>query len=306
MPVKSLDRVISPALFQKIAKVTGKNSGSGRSSSSVAQEIAGQALYDSLRAGAQNFAAGMQLLGAGATFVNLSLDTSEKLLEIVDKLERIADKANKGNIAGSVGKRMRDEFNSLAEQFDKQIEAAKKDSIDLLDVEQLKAELARAGLESDKISELATSLKRFTHPAESTLNADGELVSDGNPVPLAEFQRALKSAIIDPDDPSDDRSGFFSRIRKDLQDIKLKLEANVSALKDTGKLVGENIKLVRAAGLAFLEVSDEMTGLESAEKIASQIRDKIRSAARPSLAEAHNLEPILVAGLAALGEKSQG
>jgi hypothetical protein len=201
---------------------------------------------------------------------------------------------------------MRDEFDSLANQFDKKIEDAKKDNIDILDVEQLKAELARAGLESDKISELATSLKRFTHPAESTLNADGELVSDGNPVPLAEFQRALKSAIIDPDDPSDDRSGFFSRIRKDLQDIKLKLEANVSALKDTGKLVGENIKLVRAAGLAFLEVSDEMTGLESAEKIASQIRDKIRSAARPSLAEAHNLEPILVAGLAALGEKSQG
>jgi hypothetical protein len=306
MSVKSLDRVISPALFQKIAKVTGKTSGSASSSSSVTQELTGQALYDSLRVGAQNFADGMQLLGAGATFVNLSLDTSEKLLEIVDKLEKIADKANKGSVASSAAKRMRDEFDSLANQFDKKIEDAKKDNIDILDVEQLKAELARAGLESDKISELATSLKRFTHPAESTLNAEGELVSDGNPVPLAEFQRALKSAIIDPDDPSDDRSGFFSRIRKDLQDIKLKLEANVSALKDTGKLVGENIKLVRAAGLAFLEVSNEMTGLESAEEIASQIRDKIRSAARPSLAEAHNLEPILVAGLAALGEKSQG
>jgi hypothetical protein len=138
------------------------------------------------------------------------------------------------------------------------------------------------------------------------LNADGQVVSDGNPVPLAEFQRALRSAIVDPDDPTDDRSGFFGRIKKDLQDIKLKLEGNISALKDTAKLVGENIKLARAAGLAFLEVSDQMTGLESAEEIASQIRDKIRSAARPSLAEAHNLEPILVAGLAALGEKSQG
>jgi methyl-accepting chemotaxis protein len=248
----------------------------------------------------------MQLLGSGATFVNLSLDTSEKLLEIVDKLEKIATKANKGNISGSLGKRMRDEFDLLASEFDKKIEAAKKDDIDLLDVERLKAELSRAGLEPDKISELASSLKRFSHPAEATLNANGEVVSEGNPVPLAEFQRALKSAIVDPDDPTDDRSGFFGRIKKDLQDIKLKLEGNVVALKDTAKLVGENIKLVRAAGLAFLEVSNDMTGLESAEDIASKIRDKIRSAARPLLSEAHNLEPIMVAGLAVLAEKSQG
>ena len=127
-------------------------------------------------------------------------------------------------------------------------------------------------------------------------------MSEGNPVPLADFQRALRAAIVDPDDPTDERSGFFGKVKSELKDIRLQLETNIKALKDTTKLIGENITLVRAAGFAFLEVSREMTGSESAEQIAEQLRQRIRSTARPVLGQAHNLEPMMVAGMTALSD----
>lgn len=306
MPINSLERIVNTTLLTKISKTAESSSTSSNPlTSSASSELSGQALYNSLRTGAQNFAAGFQLLNGSATFINLSLDTTERLLAMVTKLETTAAKANKGNIVSSVAKQMKSEFEKIADEFDKVIEEASQDDQRLFDVEQLKAVLARAGLDAEKVDELARSLKRFTHPAEATIGTDGTVVSDGNPVPLADFQRALRAAIVDPDDPSDDRSGFFGKVRKELQSIRIQLETNIKALKDTTKLVGDNITLVRAAGLAFLNVSNDMTGRESAEMIAEQLRDRIRGSARSVLGQAHNLEPIMVAGLAALSEPTE-
>lgn len=306
MAINSLERIINPTLLSKISKTSSSSTTSGNPlSSSSNEQLVGQALYNSLRSGAQNFAAGIQLLNGSATFVNISLDTTEKLLEMVGKLETIASKANKGNISSTAAKQMRADFDKIADEFDATIDDATKDERDIFDTDQLKAVLARAGLDSEKVRELALALKRFTHPAEPTVGTDGAVVSDGNPVPLADFQRALRAAIVDPDDPSDDRSGFFGKVKTKLQAIRQQLETNITALKDTAKLIGENITLSRAAGFAFLEVSNEMTGRESAEAIAEQLRQRIRSTARPQLRQAHNLEPILVAGLAALSETNE-
>jgi hypothetical protein len=305
MAINSLERIINTTFLTKISKTSSGSSSSNPLSSSADEALVGQALYNSLRSGAQNFAASIQLLNNSATFVNISLDTTEKLLEMVGKLETITAKANKGNISSSAAKQMRRDFDAIADEFDKVIEMVTKEDQDLFDTEQMKAVLARAGLDAEKVSELALALKRFTHPAEPTIGTDGAVVSDGNPVPLADFQRALRAAIVDPDDPTDDRSGFFGKVKGELQAIRIQLQTNIKALKDTSKLIGDNITLVRAAGLAFLDVSNEMTGRESAEAIAEQLRDRIRSSARSQLNQAHNLEPIMVAGLAALSEKSE-
>jgi hypothetical protein len=306
MAINSLERIINTTLLTKISK-TSSSASSSKSplSSSSSEPLVGQALYNSLRSGAQNFAAGIQLLSSSATFVNLSLDTTEKLLDMVKQLETITSKANKGNISGSSAKQMRAEFEKIAEGFDKLIEGATKEDTDLFDVDQLQGVLTNAGLDPEKVGELALALKRFTHPAEPTIGADGEVSSNGNPVPLADFQRALRAAIVDPDDPTDDRSGFFGRVKSKIKDIRIQLETNLKALKDTTTLIGDNITLVRAAGFAFLEVSNEMTGRESAEAIAEQLRQKIRATARSQLGQAHNLEPILVAGMASLSETKE-
>jgi hypothetical protein len=299
MAITSLDRIIDTNFLTKLSRVSGGSS--GRSSSSNAP-LAGQALYNSLRAGASNFAAGIQLLNGSATFLNISLDSHEKLLELTDKMQAIATKANKGNVSGSDARQYRMEFDALAEDFEAQIEKATSGETDFFDPTELEATLVRAGLEKKRVGELAVALRKLSSPAETTVSTDGSVSADGNPVPLAEFQKALKSAIFNEDDPSDDRSGFFRKVKDGLQDIQIKLQTNIKSLKSTAKLVGDNMTLVRAAGFAFLDVSNEMTGGESAEDIAEQLRSRIRSTAASVLAQSNNLEPIMVAGLAAISE----
>jgi hypothetical protein len=302
MTIASLDRIINTSFLTKLSRVAGGSS--SRSSSSNAAP-SGQALYNSLRAGASNFAAGMQLLNASASFVNVSLDANEKLLEMIDKMYAVATRANKGNVAASDARRYRGEFDALAKKFDDQVNESTDGEFNFFDPTELEATLVRAGLDKTKVAELAVSLKRFSSPSETTVATDGTVSKDGNPVPLAEFQRALKAAIFNEDDPTDDRSGFFRKVRDELQDIQIKLQSNVKALKDTRQLIGDNMTLVRAAGFAFLDVSNEMTGAESAEQIAEQLRARIRSTASGVLSQLNNLEPIMVAGLAALSEKAE-
>jgi methyl-accepting chemotaxis protein len=301
MPINSLDRVVNTTFLTKISKASSSGSSSKTTSNVSNQSLEGQALYDTLRIGAQNFAASMQLLNGSATFVNLSRDTNEKLLAIVTKLEKLTDRANRGDISSGIAKRLRSDFEDLADDFDEQIEEAQRNDQDILDLEQLKGVLARAGLDTERVGELALALKRFTHPAEASVNSDGEVVSEGNPVPLDEFKRALRAAQSDEDLPGDDRSGFFGGIRGKLRELRNQLEFNVKALDETTQLLGESMTLVRAAGFAFLDVSNEMTGLESSEEIASRLRERIRGTARAGLGQVHNLERIMIAGMAGLG-----
>lgn len=305
MSITSLDKVINTNFLAKLSKVSGGSQTSSPLGQSAASStsLSPQVLYDSIRAGARNFAAGFQLLNASATFVNISLDTNERLLDIVGDLQSLTKKANKGNISGTQARKMRAEFDELADRFDKLIEDATEGEQDYFDPKELEDVLVRAGLDKQKVTELAVNLRKFVSPAEQNLDSDGNVTNTGNPVPLTEFQKALRTAVVDPDDPSDDRSGFFTKIGKTLQNLQLKLEGNIKSLKDTASLVGENITLTRAAGFAFLDVSNEMTGLESAEELVADIQKRIRQDAATSLPQLKNLENIMIAGLATLLEK---
>jgi hypothetical protein len=297
MSIASLDSVINTAFLTKLSRASASSSGS---KASQGKELTGQALYNSLRTGASNFAAGIQLLSASATFINLSLDANEKLLDMVQRLETMSSKANKGNVSASEAAQYRREFQAVYDDFDETIRAATEGDENYFDTKQMEDVLVRAGLDQKKVGELAVALRKFQSPTETSVSTAGEVATDGNPVPIAEIQRALKAAIVDPDDPSDERSGFFTKVRKELQDIRIQLETNIKALKGTTKLVGDNITLVRAAGFALLDVSNEMTGSETPEAIAEELRSRIRANASSVLTQSKNLEPIMVAGLAAL------
>jgi hypothetical protein len=188
----------------------------------------------------------------------------------------------------------------LANDFEVKIDDANNDTQDFLDLGQLKGVLSRAGLDPEKVSELTSALKRFHHPAESSVNSEGDVVSQENPVPIEDFKRILRSAISDSEDPSDDMSGFFGGVRSKLREIRNQLEFNIKALDDTSKILGDSMTLVRGAGFAFLDVSNEMTGLESAEEIATRLRERIRGSAGSALGQVHNLEQIMIAGMAGL------
>ena len=80
-------------------------------------------------------------------------------------------------------------------------------------------------------------------------------------------------------------------LKKQIKDNKKALDAGV-------EFIGKNIDLVRAAGLAFLKLSDQVTNEKDAVKVADSLRTEIQQNAPAALAQAENLEPIIVAALA--------
>lgn len=304
MSIKGLDRVINENFLSRLSRVAGSSSSSGPSasgsSSSSGKALKGQALYDSLRVGARNFAAGVQLLNSTISFVNVSLDVNEKLLAIVDKAQDLTKIANKGNISASTAARYRRDFEKFAKEFDDLIEEATSGAEDLLSVEDLGAALDKAGLFGEDIPVVDRYLSKIQSPTETSIDAEGTVSADGNPIPLESFRRALRAAVVDPDVPGEDNSGFFGKVESALKEVRLKLSGNIKALKQTQEFVGDNLKLVRAAGLAFLDLSNSISGTESAEFVASELRRKIRAGAGGALGQAGNMEAVQIAGLAAL------
>lgn len=298
MTVRSLEKIIDSTFLTKLYRASGSASKGAASKG----ELTGQALYNSLRTGARNFAAGYQLLNQGVSFLNVSLDTNERLLEVVQGIQEMVDKANRGNLAASTARQDRLKIDQLAKDFDRIVDEARDQKIDPLQTQSMEDTLVRAGLDREKISELATLMKKISSPTESTIASDGTVSADGNPIPLTDIQRQLRAAVFDEDEPLDDKSGFFTKVKSKLRDIQIKLETNVKAIKGTINFVKDNMTVVRVAGLAFLDASNDLKGNESAEAIAEIIRGRIKSGSGSAVGQAHNLESVMVAGLAALGE----
>lgn len=303
MSIIGLDRIITGNLLSRISKASSNSGASSTSALSAnTKELKGQALYDSLRMGARNFSAGLELLNSAISFVNISLDTHEKLLEIVDKVDALVTKANKGNMGPSAARSYNRDFDTLAKDFEYLIEKVSGESKNILSPDDLAAVLDQAGLDKEKVGELAAAFKKISPIGEAVIDSSGNIVSEGNPIPLESFHKALRAAVVDPDDPESEDSGTFTKVRSSLKALRGRLEGNVKALKQTVGIVADNMALVRAAGLAFLDLSNSITGSESAERVADEIRGKIRAAAPASLGQAHNIEAILAAGLAAIDD----
>ena len=298
MTVSSLEKIIDPTFLTKLYRASG---GSAKSSSSKGG-LTGQALYTSLRAGAQNFAAGYQLLNQGATFLNLSLDTNEKLLSVVQSIQQMVDSANRGNLSASTARQDRLKIDQFAKDFERIVDDARGQKIDPLQTSSMEDTLVRAGLDKEKISDLANLLKKIASPTESSIASDGTLTTDGNPIPLADIQKQLRAAVFDEDEPLDDKSGFFTKVKTKLRDVQLKLETNIKAIKGTIDFVKDNMQVVRVAGLAFLDASNDLKGTESAEAVTETIRSRIRAGAGSAIGQAHNLDSVMVAGLAAISK----
>ncbi|RIL09900.1 MAG: hypothetical protein DCC75_05525 [Proteobacteria bacterium] len=87
------------------------------------------------------------------------------------------------------------------------------------------------------------------------------------------------------------------RTLTDLKALKKQIESNISALDNAKEAIEANIDIVRAAGLAFLELSDQIASEEDAEEVAFKLQRLIRKNASKALSQAENLEPIVVAAL---------
>jgi len=308
MTVTSLSKVISESFVTALTKVgsslsSQKTTGSGTSLSKTETV----SLSSGLRSGARDFATGIQLLNAGITTLNIARAANEKLLEVVDKLDSLVDEASRTDITQGKAARLRNSFNSIARDFEKLLKEASKQKIDIFDVDALSSVLKRAGLDTDKVSELETALGNITPLMESRVDSEGNVTSSANLIPKTEFAAAVRRSTYDPDEEGAERpSGGFSETRKKMKALRRVLEGNVKAINDTADVVGRNIGLVRVVGLAMLELSGTIRADATAADVADELQSKIRQGAPLLLAESHNLQGIAVAGLTVSRQKNSG
>lgn len=105
-----------------------------------------------------------------------------------------------------------------------------------------------------------------------------------------------KNSIFDESRSIANRGQAF-RTLDDLYALKDQLKSNISALDGARQTLGDNIKLVRSTGLAFLEAADQVRNSIDAEKLAENLRQRIRDSAPTALSQAENLNPLVVAAL---------
>ncbi len=87
------------------------------------------------------------------------------------------------------------------------------------------------------------------------------------------------------------------KLLQNLKALKEQITTNLDALESARQLIADNIEMVRAAGFALLDLSDQVTTDAEAEAVARDLRLQIRKAPAAALAQAANLEPIAVAAM---------
>ncbi len=88
------------------------------------------------------------------------------------------------------------------------------------------------------------------------------------------------------------------RTLNDLKALKDQIKDNLEAVDEALDYLQQNIDLVRATGLAFLDLSDKIDTDQEAEDVARLVEQEIRfTAPADALKHAENLSPIVVAAL---------
>jgi hypothetical protein len=301
MTVSSLRQVVSGNFISGLTKI-GQQESSGAKIAKTASGQKGPALDVSLRTGAANFAKSLQALNIAISYVNVSRATNEKLLDIVDKLDLLVTKGAKGAVGSQGADLMQLEFQSLSRDFQKSIKDATVRGENVLSSTDLSSVLVRAGLDPGKVESIAEAFKGFAslESDSAATKTDGETQSTR--IPVEAFGRAIRQVAaafgeaVNEGDTSD-TSSAFKAVRDQLREIRKTVKGNVDALNKITDIVGQNMKLARAAGLALLDLSKSVKGNEEAESVADELQRRIRSGAAGAVSQASNLNALLVAGV---------
>ena len=258
-----------------------------------------------LQRGARGAAAAIQSLNSGISFINIASDYTQNMLNVVNGLESLVQKAGKGNIPPSKAKLYKSQFDELSQAYEELVVGSVVKGRDILSTAQMAEVLKKGGLDPARVDELEAAFKKVSSFSGVDILSTGETKSSGELFPAQDFYRALRQATRDPEDPvqNDDGSAAFTKIRIAVKEIKDKVVKNIESLNSAAGLVQKNIELVRATGFALLDASKGVSGDKDAEVLAMEIRGAIRSKAPGNLSEAHNLNSILAAGLLAVSRQ---
>lgn len=303
-----LRRIVNADFIQTVDRL-GTSSSSETPAQAAAKRLSGNSqatsLDSALRTGARNFALGTQALTRGISFINVSHAAHEKLSKIVDRLAEIADKSAKGGVGSQEGIRLVQEFRGLAHDFEKISKESEIEGTDVLDPTDLGGVLIASGLDPENSRALEGVFKKLHALNHSEVDIEGNVVTSSALIPTDQFAQSVRQTAGAFDDASAEAepvSAAFSKIRDSLGDLKERIHSNIKALEDTRNIVIDNLVLARAAGRAFLNLSEQVKGTEEAEAVAQKIRDQIRREAPQALEHAGNLQAIVIAGLTLTAE----
>ena len=302
MGISTINNVITGDFIKNIA------SGSASSKPKIGlSKEPDEPLSVTLQRGARGAAAAIQSLNSGISFINIAAEYTNSMLDVVNGLDALVQKAGKGNIPPSKAKLYKHQFDELSQTYEQLVVGSVVKGRDILSTDQMAAVLKKGGLDPAKVDELEEAFKKVTSFSGVDVLSNGETKSSGQLFPAQDFYRALQQATRDPEDPvqNDDGSAAFNKIKIAVKEIKEKVSKNIEALNGAAALVQKNIELVRATGFAFLDASKDVSGDKDAGVIALEIRGAIRSKASANLSEAHNLNSILAAGLLAVSQASK-
>lgn len=306
MAVTPLSRVITESFVKTLTRV---GSSSAQSTTTASGTSLGQqsevSLSTGLRRGARDFSASVQLLNNGISVINVARAANESLLELVGKLEDVVKDAARGSISAGKARRLRSQFGEVSREFEQLLAKTAEEKLDVLNPDDLASVLARAGLDVDSVSEIAGAFRRLTSLADASVDSAGNVISSANMIPEDDFNRTVKQSIVDLDDPMAEETGAgFNGVRSKVGKLRSLLEENIKGLDETAEVVGKNLELVRVVGLAMLDLSGSLPNDATAATVAEELQTRIRRGAPLLLGQAHNLQPIVVAGLAAISASS--
>jgi methyl-accepting chemotaxis protein len=300
MGISTLSTIITGDFITNIAS----GSGSSKPKIGLSKEPE-EPLSVTLQRGARGAAASIQALNSGISYITIAADYTQNMLEVVNALDKLVQKAGKGNITPTNARLYRQKFDELAQGYEQLVAGSVSKGRDLLATDQIAEILKKGGLDADKVDELEAAFKKVTSFSGVEVGATGETKASGRLFPAQDFYRAVRQATRDPEDPpqNDDGSVAFQKIKAAVREIRTKVQNNIDALNEASELVQKNIALVRATGFALLDASKTVDGSQNPDTIALTLRGAIRSQAAGSLEEVHNLNAILAAGLLAVDEK---
>lgn len=265
-----------------------------------------------LRTGAKLMASAIQNLNSVIAVLNIADNSLAKLEEVTGKVVDLAKKASGPGSSAQARQKLFLEFQSLGEEFSDIIENSKIEEREFLTTTGLSEILTAAGLDQSTSQSIEELFQEF-NIVDDKGNLASETIKGKRPVfvPSGAYtlpgggtvskQSKEYDSVFDTSRNLKTRPEAF-KLLADMTALHEQIQENREAISNARDVVGKNIDLVRATGLAFLDISNSITDENDAAKVASELREKIRTDAKAALTQAENLDSIIVAALALEGE----
>jgi hypothetical protein len=313
-----LSSILDEGFVKSFQGVAQQRNGGNNLASALTGGSSSVSISTGLRLGAQAFASSVGGLNSLIGFINVAQDTMGKLGTVVDDMITTADVASRSETSFQERERLNSHYRELVGDFRDIVDNAEYADRNLLDLPELKSIFTTLGFDDQESSSVEALFNKFQLVADDQSLASEEAKGDRPiPIPPSAFKIRTPSGTKYLARSSQEYDSLFEvervitnrpdahRLKHDLLALKEQIDDNSAALTDAVSFIDSNIQLMRAAGFAFLDLSETIPDGTEAEIVAKRLRQEIRKAPSTALNQLENLEALVVAALT-LDEDSNG